>query len=535
MDRAMARAQRNEKLLAVCMLDLDVFKPVNDAYGHESGDEVLITLGKRLPKVLRQNDFVARLGGDEFVLLIEDLEDLNALEPVLNRVEQTITEPIPLSNGQTVQVGVSMGVALYPLGDWETGDHLLRGADRALYESKAHKNDRGRSWVLFGEQPKLKRNPLQQLLDSGAVEVWYQPILDNRSRKIVGVEALARLRDAQGNIWSPAKFLPHLQDADLLDLTKKVLAQALADLSILDAQGWSLWVSVNLDPRSISNTCITYLREMITMGALDPSRITMEILEGSDFLEQQAALEYILEMKALGVRLALDDVGSAYASLLRLKNLPIDEIKLDQTFVRNLEKRPQDLHFVGAIQDLASGMGVSLVVEGVETDDILDALTVMNVPLLQGYTIAKPLPLAELLEFLKHKPSDDRQHPTGLLGFYAAQLSNNSTLQKAILKNPSLVDYRALVNATICPIHDDMRRLGVEDGGYLDQLHQEYHRAIAAMDALLFSSPTNNDWSAVERAWSDVERAQQALGQAIIEAFWKSKAIENPQFLDSIL
>jgi diguanylate cyclase (GGDEF)-like protein len=521
MERAMARAQRNEKLLAVCMLDLDSFKPVNDAYGHESGDEVLITLGKRLPKALRQNDFAARLGGDEFVLLIEDLEDLNALEPVLNRVEQTITEPIPLSNRQTVQIGVSMGVALYHFGDLETGDHLLRDVDRSLYESKAHKGDRERSWVLFGEQPKLRRNPVQQLLDGGALEVWYQPILDNRTRSIVGVEALARLRDAQGNIWSPAKFLPHLRDADLFDLCKKVLTQALADLPILDAQGWSLWVSVNVDPHSVSETCITCLREMITLGAVDPSRIILEVLEGSDFLEQQAALKHLLEMKALGVRLALDDVGSAYASLLRLKDLPIDEIKLDQAFVRTLEKRPQDLHFVGAIQDIASGMGVNLVVEGVETEDILDAITVMNVPLLQGYAIAKPMPLAELQEFLQHKPSHHRRHPTSLLGLYAAQLANHSALKKAIRQNPRLVECMTLVDATNCPIHDDMRRLGVEDGGSLDQLHQEYHRAIAVMDALLISSPTNDDWNAVERA-------EKALEQAIIEAFWKSKAIENP-------
>jgi diguanylate cyclase (GGDEF)-like protein/PAS domain S-box-containing protein len=516
MDRALARAQRNKKLLAVCILDLDDFKPVNDTYGHESGDEVLITLGKRLPTVLRRTDFVARLGGDEFVLLIEDLDDLDALEPVLNKVEQAITTPIPLGNGKTVRVGMSMGVVLYPLGDWETADRLLREADRALYESKSHKAERERSWVLLGESPKLVRNPVQQLLDNGALEVWYQPILDTRARKVVGVEALARLRDGDGKIWPPAEFLPQLREKDLFELSRQVLKQALNDLPILDAAGFPLWVSVNIDPHSVSDACVACLREMIAHGAVDPSRITLEILEGSDFLEQQAALEHLLALKAEGIRLALDDVGSAYASLLRMKDLPIDEIKLDQGFVRTLEERPQDLHFVDSIQDLAAGMGVDLVVEGVETDDILDAVMVLGVKFLQGYGIARPMPLAQLQEFLAHQSSRHQQHPTSLLGLYAAQLANHSTLKKAIRQNPRLVDYMTLVDATICPIHDDLRRLGLDDGGPLDRLHQEYHRAIAVMDAMLISSPTDDDWSAVDQAGKTLERA-------ILEAFRKAK------------
>lgn len=521
MELDMARAKRHNRLLAVCMLDLDGFKPVNDTYGHEAGDEVLVALGKRLPEALRKSDFVARLGGDEFVLLVEDLADPDELTKVLQKVEDAIAAPIRLSNGKTIRIGTSMGISLYPIGGGETVDQLLRWSDQALYESKAHKADREHPWVHFGEEVRrAQRTPAQQLLDTGALEVWYQPILDSRACKVVGVEALARLRDTEGKIWPPAKFLPQLRDADFFDLSKKVFAQALADLSILDAQGWSLWISVNVDPRSVSETCTTFLREMITLGAVDPSRITLEILEGSDFLEQQEALEYLLEMKTLGFRLALDDVGSAYASLLRLKDLPIDEIKLDQGFVRTLERRPQDLHFVGAIQDLASGMGVDLVVEGVETDDIFDAVSVMGARLLQGYAIAKPLPLAELQEFLQHNPSHKRRHPTGLLGLYAAQLANHNALKKAIWQNPRLVDYMTLVDAATCPIRDDMRCLGVDDGGPLDRLHQEYHRAIAAMAALLISSPANDDWSAVEQA-------EKALEQAVIEAFWKKKAEDD--------
>lgn len=516
MEQAMVRAKRHERLLAVCMLDLDGFKPVNDTYGHEAGDEVLVTLGKRLPEALRKSDFVARLGGDEFVLLVEDLEDLEDLASVMEKVEDTITAPIPLSHGTNVQIGASMGVAIYPFVDADVGDKLLRLADQALYESKANKTDRERFWVLFGEKVhKVQRTPAQQLLDAGGLEVWYQPILNNRTHRVVGVEALARLRDTDGTLWMPEKFLPQLQDVDLFDLSKKVLTQALADLPTVDAQDCRLWVSVNIDPVSISEDCITCLREMIAQGSVDPSRISLEILEGSNFLEQQAALEHLLEMKALGVHLALDDIGSAYSSLLRLKDLPIGEIKLDQGFIRTLEDRPQDLHFVGAIQDLAAGLGVDLVVEGVETEDILDAVTVMGASLLQGYAIAKPMPLAELQTFLG-RTLPHQQHPNSLLGLYAKQLVHHNALEKAIRQDPKLVDYVTLVDATTCPVHAEIQHLGVDDGGLLDKLHQEYHRAIANMDTLLIASPATNDWT-------DVEHAQDTLEQAIIGIYCKRK------------
>jgi len=517
MEQDMARAERHNRLLAVCMMDLDGFKPVNDTYGHAAGDEVLAALGKRLPEALRKSDFVARFGGDEFVLLVEDLEDLEDLATIMEKIEGTITAPIPLSNGESVQIGASMGVAIYPFADTDAGDKLLRLADQALYESKKNKADRERFWVLFGEEiHKAQRTPAQQLLDAGALEVWYQPVLNTRTCKMVGVEALARLRDKDGTLWPPAKFLPQLQIGNLSDLTGKVLAQSLADLSLLDAHGWSLWVSVNLDPRSVSEGCITCLQEMIAQSTVDPSRITLEILEGDNFLEQQKALDHLREIKALGVRLALDDVGSAYSSLLRLKDLPVDEIKLDQGFVRILEKRPKDLHFVGAIQDLAAGIGVDLVVEGVETEDILDAIIVTGAQFLQGYAIAKPMPLSDLQVFLQHPPCHDRQHPTSLLGFYAKQIAAHNALKKAMLHNPHLIDYVAVADATICPGHNPIRRLGLEDHQRLERLHQEYHRTMAAMGERSISSPNNGDWS-------DVDSAENAFEQAIIGAYWYKK------------
>ena len=521
MDRAIAHATRNESLLALCMLDLDSFKPVNDTYGHDAGDQVLRIVAQRLPQSLRKTDFIARIGGDEFVVLVENLDHLDPLEAILDTIGSSISAPITLEDGQLVSIGLSMGVAIYPFAEGDNPDALLRLADQALYESKAHKANREFSWVLFGEETrKIRRTVAQRLLDTGALEIWYQPILDSRTRKVVGVEALSRLRDAEGKVWSPAEFLPQLQEADLFVLSKKVLDQALTDLPILEAQGWSLWVSVNVDPSSISESSTLWLREMVASGKADPSRITLEILEGSDFLEQPAALKHLLELRALGVRLALDDVGSAYSSLLRLKDLPVDEIKLDQGFIRTLEQHPQDLHFVESIQALAVGMGVDLVVEGVETDDILDAVTIMGANFLQGYAIAKPMPLSQLQAFLDPVPLHPQQQPASLLGLYATQLVNHGALKKTICYNPRLVDCATLANATICPIHVDMHRLGIPDDDPLYRLHAEYHQAIAAMNALLLSSPINGDWRVVEQA-------EKAFEAAILDAFQRSKAAEE--------
>lgn len=518
MEQAMARAIRHHCLLAVCMVDLDNFKPINDSYGHEIGDFVLVTLGKRISSVLRKSDFIARYGGDEFVILLEDLTDHADLVQALKKFNAVTTDPILLGNGKCVQVGASIGVALYPFNDADTAIQLLRWSDQALYESKAHKADREHPWVLFGENShRAQRTPAQQLLDAHALEVWYQPVLDTRKQQIVGIEALARLRDVDGTIWPPASFLRQLQSEDLSYLSKQVLTQALTDLSILDSQGRILWASVNLDPRSLSKSCVSCLQEVIGHSAVDPSRITLEILEEEDFLARQEALDQLLDIKKLGFRLALDDVGSAYSSLLRMKDIPIDKIKLDQGFVRTLEQRPQDLHFLDAIQGLAAGMKVELVVEGVETEDILDATTVMGASLLQGYAIAKPMPMAELQVFLQHASFRRRHRPNSLLGLYAARLAQHGALKKTIIRAPHSVDYLMLADATACPLHLDIHRLGGDETNRLDHLHGDYHRTIALMDAILKTSSTEADWSTVDQS-------ADAFEQALIDVYWKEKA-----------
>jgi diguanylate cyclase (GGDEF)-like protein len=502
LEQDMARSTRHGKLLAVCMLDLDGFKPINDGYGHDAGDEVLAALGQRLRAVLRKSDFVARLGGDEFVLLVEDITDLDDLTRVLDKAQKAITAPIPLSNGAAVRLQASIGVCLHPFGEEETGDQLLRCADQALYESKAHKADRDRPWVFFGEEAtrERQRSPAQRLLNEGALEVWYQPILANQSRKVVGMEALARLREKDGRILYPGEFLPQLATEDLTDLSRLVLTQALADLAILDTRGWSLWVSFNVTPESFCGQCVPCLQGVIAASGIDPSRITLEILEGSDFLERDSALSVLHEIKALGIRLALDDVGSAYASLLRLKELPVDEIKLDQGFIRTLEARPQDLHFVRTIQDLAMELKVDLVVEGVETADILDAMMTTGAPYLQGYAISRPVPFAQLQTFLAEYSCPDHDLPKSLFGFYAGTLSSHSAIKKMLMINPSEMNAETLGNAKHCRGHGVLHRLGYGDDSHLLRLHDDYHRALGTAAENAEQPFENHGWDAVEES-----------------------------------
>ncbi|SMH66253.1 putative Diguanylate cyclase [Acidithiobacillus ferrivorans] len=504
MDRAIARANRNQTLLAVCMVDLDSFKPVNDSYGHEAGDTVLVALGKRLKASLRKSDFVARLGGDEFVLLIEDLDHMNSLAPIMNKIGDIIREPIPLEDGQMVQVGLSMGVALYPFVDGDNSDMLFRLADQALYESKANKADRLQFWTIYGQETSKHFNRYQKLFRENGLRVFYQPVLDNRSRRIVGMEALARLQDTDGRIIAPMEFLPYFKEDDLYDLTWQVFSQTLADIQRIDAEGpedLRLWASVNLHPSSLNERCLAYLQVALAENPINPERITFEILEGGEFLNTEDAVEQLEDLRALGVRIALDDVGSAYSSLLRLKILPVDEIKLDQGFVRTLEQRPEDLYFVIMMQHLAENFGVSLVVEGVETDDILDALTVLDVEIFQGYAIARPLPLEALLQFLKHSPPKTRcEHPTSLLGLYAELITHNSVFKNAIRQDPQLASYMPLANASTCHITKDLRRLGIAEGSTIDLLHRKYHQAMVAMNLRIIAAPKENDWSLVQTA-----------------------------------
>ena len=507
LDRAISRAYRNKKPLAVCMMDLDNFKPINDTYGHAAGDRVLQVLAKRLRESLRKTDFVGRLGGDEFVLLIEGFGRMELLATILGKLGASFCAPITLEDGQTVSVGLSMGVCPYSSGQGDMPDTLLRQADQALYEAKAHKKDRSRFWALYGQPIPIQRNRYQQLLWAGGIVVFYQPILDNRSCRIVGVEALSRLKDEEHHVLPPNEFLPHLNEADIFELTRLVLLQSIDDLQHIDVeQGENprLWISVNLDPSSLNDACSACLRDIVAKNPIDPHRITFELLESGEFLNTGEAVRLLVELRDIGVRIALDDIGSSYSSLLRLKTLPVDAIKLDQGYVRTLTQNPDNLHFITTIQDLAEDFGVDLVVEGAESDDILNALMMLNVALVQGYGVARPMPLKDLLVFLNHPPIVPPQHPTSLLGLYAEMIGQHNVISKVLRKNPHLVNHATLADVNACPITQHLCHLGYPKGSPLDILHGEYHRVLVSGYTQWTAAPNDNDFRETKEAKSNL-------------------------------
>lgn len=502
LDQAMARSIRHERVLAVCMLDLDGFKPVNDVYGHEAGDQVLAVLGKRMPEALRKTDLVARLGGDEFVLLIEDIAGMDDLIPILDKIHTAITEPVTLRNGETVQVGTSLGIYLYPFGEEEIGDQLLRCADQALYESKIHKADRERFWAIFGEKiNRTGKTNASRLLNAGALEVSYQPVIANKTDQIISVEALARLRDDDGRILYPEEFMTQLDAKRQGELSLKVLTQALTDLAGMDDLGLAepLRVSFNVNPKSFDAHFIQKIREIIAASGIAPARITLEtLLKGNDFIDSGSALPILRELKAMGLRLSLDDIGASYGSPLRLKELPIDEIKLDQKIVQNLDEMPQGLHFIRVIQDLSMELKVDLVIEGVETETILDAMMTTGAPYLQGYAIARPCAPAKLRELLSVRRVRQPVLPRTLFGYYAGTMASHSSIKKMFMLNPGEIDSTALGDSRQCRGHSVQERLGHGEGTHMAQLHYDYHCALGKAAKHAADHFKNEHWDAVE-------------------------------------
>ncbi|MBU2853100.1 EAL domain-containing protein [Acidithiobacillus ferriphilus] len=479
---AMARALRHERIMAIGMLDLDNFKPINDQYGHAAGDVLLTTFADRLQGALRQTDFVARLGGDEFVLVFEDLKNMDDLESVLARIQEAIEAPFMLPGGDSVIVGGSLGLTFYPFDDGDP-DQLLRHADQALYTIKEAKRNRERFWTYYHANTDTDVTALRQsmstLFAAGGLRVHYQPVIDLENGQ------------GAGEILAPARFLSFLSVDERRALTRAVLAQAVQDVATWEAAGFPLSVSVNVEPELLTHdACLHCLTEIIGPSGIDPGRITLEILENGDFLSIASARQRLLEIKATGVRLALDDVGSAYSSLLRLKELPIDKIKLDQSFVRELARRPDNLHFVHSLLGLAQGLGVGFVAEGAETPEILDALSALGVSQAQGYAIACPMPAAEMLSWLRAYTPAPYHGPKSLLGLYACHLRFSDTMKTLLMQVPMVSAAILAELAAVSPVSGHVASLGLGISP-IAQAYFRYQEAMAAISVDMVAKKPN--------------------------------------------
>jgi diguanylate cyclase (GGDEF)-like protein len=436
LEGAMARAVRHGTNAGIAMIDLDDFKQINDQWGHAAGDHVLKLAGARIRGMLREVDFIARLGGDEFALILEDWaaapENWRAdISRFCGRLHEAMSEPVVLPNGKPIFLRLSAGFTLYPL-DQDTQAQLVRHADIALYEAKATKGASGQFWRLYSDSLPARGEPFRAraLLREGALEVHFQPILNLETGAISAIEALARLRAGglraggpreNGKLLAPRDFLPELTVDDRCLLFRQVLTAGLNQLLTLDPLGLNLNLAVNLDSEVLLLAkTVPFIKKMLLTTGIHPPRLVLEILETHEFLDLGRTVSQIRAVRALGVRVALDDVGAGYASILKIRELPLDAVKLDRGFVAGLREKPDDLLFISIIQTLTASLGIILIVEGVEDEDVLDALRMVGVRRVQGFVIAEPMAGAALADWLaNYRPRPASTTPKTLLGAYA--------------------------------------------------------------------------------------------------------------------
>ncbi len=413
LQQALAIAQRRHEILAVCMLDLDGFKPINDRLGHKAGDRMLQEIAYRLRTAVRNDDTAARIGGDEFALLLGGLRTANEGEQALNRLLRDIAHPMQI-DGESVSVSASIGVSLFP-GDVQDPDMLLRHADQAMYKAKEagksrfHIFDPAVTNKLNASRGLLKK--IQEALEKEQFRLYYQPKVDCRLGKVVGVEALVRWQHPVLGLRGPGEFLPLIeQDDTIIALGEWVVSEALAQLGRWQQQGIELTVSVNIAARQfLRGNFGVRLGELLSCHPPElVRRLEIEIVETAVLEDINAVSQLIHRYRQDGVRFDLDDFGTGYSSLVHLKRLEADALKIDQTFVRDMLDDPGDLTIVHGVINLAHAFHLGVVAEGVE--DIEHILTLMQLgcDVMQGYGLARPMPAEKVTEWMRHFVADPR-------------------------------------------------------------------------------------------------------------------------------
>ncbi|MEQ1601648.1 MAG: EAL domain-containing protein [Methylophilaceae bacterium] len=405
LQQGMAQTQRNKQLLAVAYLDLDGFKAVNDTYGHEIGDQLLITISARMKQALREGDTLARLGGDEFVAVLLDLDDSTDSVAILNRLLSAAAEAVHIDD-ITLQVSASLGVTFFPQAEIVDADQLLRQADQSMYQAKlAGKNryhvfDAERDSSVRGHHESLEH--IRQALSRREFVLFYQPKVNMRSGEVIGAEALIRWQHPERGLLPPAAFLPVIEDHPLaVELGDWVITTALTQIALWRADGLDIPVSVNVGARQLQQlNFVERLREILALHPdIHPSSLEIEVLETSA-LEDIAQVSQVIEVcREIGINFALDDFGTGYSSLSYLKRLPVTLLKIDQIFVRGMLDDPNDLAILEGIIGLASAFRRQVIAEGVETIEHGVMLLQLGCELAQGYGIARPMPAHKLPEW----------------------------------------------------------------------------------------------------------------------------------------
>jgi diguanylate cyclase (GGDEF)-like protein/PAS domain S-box-containing protein len=403
MRQAIAKAAREKNLLAICYLDLDGFKSINDNLGHDAGDQVLIEVSGRIKNTIRGGDTVARLGGDEFVVLLE-LEKGEECGVTLERLLEVIAQPITVKDKPQI-LSASIGVSIYPLDD-EDSDTLLRHADQAMYIAK--QSGKNRFYIYDTAMDLRARNYNEFLknirygLDNNQFELYFQPKINLHTKQLVGAEALIRWRHPERGLLSPIEFLHAIENTELdIEIGNWVIAAALAQIDRWHCAGLNIEISINISAYHLESPRFAekLRQQLIQYANIKPGKLQIEILETAALNDIAIVCEIIEECRKLGVGFALDDFGTGYSSLSYLSKLPVDVLKIDQSFVRDMLDDKGDKAIVQGIIALAQAFDRQIVAEGIETEAHYQALRDMGCQIGQGYVIARPMPADELTDW----------------------------------------------------------------------------------------------------------------------------------------
>ena len=397
LEQAIARAQRQKFLVGVMFIDLDRFKLVNDTLGHAVGDELIRQVAERLSHIVRSDDIVARLGGDEFIVVVSDAEKLSQIIHVVDKVAENISQPYRIDKREFFTTS-SIGISVYP-NDGESTDDLLKNADAAMYHAKGLGRNR---YQLFDAEMNIKvaqrlelETDMRHGIERGEFHPYYQPQLNLSTHRIQVVEVLMRWHHPTRGILEPSTYLDLLEETgSIVDVGRRLLREACLQCVAWQAAGQTdLAIAVNLSGKEFwqEDLCQT-IGAILLETKLPPQSLHLELTESILMLDIGQAVDKIQKLKRIGVRLAVDDFGTGYSSLAHLKHFPVDTLKIDRYFVKDIGHQNIDAAITQAILALSENLGLETVVEGVETTDQLDILHGIGCNIVQGYLLSRPLP-----------------------------------------------------------------------------------------------------------------------------------------------
>jgi diguanylate cyclase (GGDEF)-like protein/PAS domain S-box-containing protein len=409
LDQAIAFCKRNHMQLALMLIDLDRFKTINDTLGHQAGDALLVQVAQRLSASVRESDIVARLGGDEFVVALPGIGSPADAAHLADKITREISAPY-LINGQELRTSPSIGICVYPGDGTEIGD-LLKNADVAMYHAKA--KGRG-NFQFFTEDMNIAttermniESDLRLAITRGEFLLHYQPQLDLRSGTIVGVEALIRWQHPTRGLVSPADFIPIAEESGMITaIGDWVLAEACRQLKTWQTRGIAhIRMSINLSTgQFLDKTLPARIHELLASNGLSADRLDLEVTESMSMASPDESISVMKTLSRSGLTLSIDDFGTGYSSLAYLKLLPIHTLKIDRSFVKDIESDPNDADICDVTVLLAHKLGLEVVAEGVETEAQLKFLLSIGCEKIQGYLISKPLPADQVEMFIRNNP-----------------------------------------------------------------------------------------------------------------------------------